>query len=272
MNPKSKTSNGLDNSKSSVPLSLSENFHQQFRVQIADTKALRHAAFRIRHEVYCQEFGWEKTTADEMEIDEFDDYSYHCLLEHRASKLFAGCLRIVIPPPHAPATLLPFETQSLLRIKPEIIDVNKLRRGAFGEISRLSVPGSFRRRHNEANHPFVISNITGNYIFSPEERRHFPNIAIGLYLAALALVETLHHEAVFMMTEPKLHRRLVRFGFPFVKASEVIDHHGLRVLFYLPSSGFFSNLSPELLQLYEGISKQINQQILLLPYIEPTDR
>jgi N-acyl amino acid synthase of PEP-CTERM/exosortase system len=135
------------------------------------------------------------------------------------------------------------------------------------------VPDTFRRRKNEANKPFVINEMGDERVheFTEEERRNFPSIAVGLYLSALKLVSICHHDAAFVMMEPKLRRRLNRFGFSLVQTGDVIDYHGLRALFYLPASEFIMGLNPELLELYQGISQQVDQQINLIPYTNPID-
>ncbi|NRA71871.1 MAG: PEP-CTERM/exosortase system-associated acyltransferase [Gammaproteobacteria bacterium] len=257
-----------------APLSLAENFHKYFRVRFANTKELRQAVFKIRHEVYCQELGWEAQKTDAMEVDEYDNYSYYCLLEHITTKTFAGCIRIVIPPVNDKTLKTPFEDHCLESIRLDVVDLSGYSRGSFGEISRLAVPDSFRRRRNEANQPFIVNEIDGDvgYVFTEEERRNFPNIAIGLYLAALKLLNSCHHDAAFVMMEPKLRRRLNRFGFSFEQAGDVIDYHGDRALFYLPADKFYADLNPELLELYHGISTTLDQQLKMIPYADPTDR
>ena len=270
------TSNSQATTEShSEPLSLADNFQKYFRVVVANTKELRQEVFKIRHDVYCRELEWEGKKSSGMETDEYDDYSYYCLLQHRTSKAFAGCIRIIIPPADKPELKTPFDVNCLSSLRHDVVDINALRRVSFGEISRLAVPDTFRRRRNEANQPFIINEISGDHgghVFTEEERRSFPNIAIGLYLAALKLVSICNHDAAFVMMEPKLRRRLNRFGFSFIQAGEVMDYHGARALFYLPASEFFAELNSELLALFEGISKDIDEQIQLIPYTTPLDR
>jgi len=254
-----------------APLSVAENFEKYFRVIVANTKELRHEVFKIRHDVYCRELEWEGEQSSKMETDEYDDYAYYFLLQHRISYKYAGCIRIIIPPADKPHLKTPFEDNCLSSINPEVLDFSQLSRGSFGEISRLAVPDTFRRRRNEANKPFAMNDTSGGDEFTEEERRSFPSIAIGLYLAALKMVSICHHDAGLMMMEPKLRRQLNRFGFAFVQAGEVIEYHGARALFYLPASEFFTGLNPELLSLFNVISKDIDQQMKLIPYANPLD-
>ena len=93
--------------------SITDNFNQYFKIKFAKNKQLRQEAFKIRYAVYSQELGWEPENELELETDDCDDYSYHCLLVHRRTKVFAGCVRLVIPPVQNPTLLLPFEANCM---------------------------------------------------------------------------------------------------------------------------------------------------------------
>lgn len=247
--------------------SIADNFDKYFQVKFVNSKELKEEAYKIRYGVYCKELGWLiGDEAEEMESDECDDYSYHCLLEHRRTKAFAGCIRIIIPPMSNPSKQLPFEENCLHSARTDIIDSTKLARGSFSEISRLAVLDTFRRRAKERNVPYVVTEAETENVFSEDERRNFPNIAIGLYLAALALSGLCNHKGVFVMMETRLSRRLTKFGFPFKQAGDEMDYHGVRALFYLDKDDFYSNLSDELLALYEIIYSDISQQLNMVPY------
>ncbi|WP_138140226.1 PEP-CTERM/exosortase system-associated acyltransferase [Colwellia psychrerythraea] len=243
-----------------------------FKIRFADTKSLRQVAFKIRYGVYCTELGWEPENELEMETDVYDDYAFHCLLEHRRTGAFAGCIRLVIPPVNHPNFQLPFEKNCLHSARPEIIDSTTLKRGSFGEISRLAVLASFRRRKKEDHTPFIINNIDPKNFYSEDERRNFPNIAMGLYLAGLSLASMCNHVGLFVMMEPRLNRRLTRFGLPFKQAGDKTDYHGRRAMFYLEKEGFSSHLTEELKDLYIIIHSDLCQQISLSPYTNLVDR
>ncbi len=251
---------------------LSESFHQYFRIRVADTKKLRNCAFKIRYGVYCKELAWEPIRKSEVETDKYDDYSYHVLLEHIESKIFAGCVRIVIPPPHLPQALTPFEENCLFSVIPGQLNMKEYPKGSFGEISRIAVPCTFRRRPNEADHPYITAGISGKHVFTKEERRHFPNIAIGLYLSAVAMAEICQHKAMFVMVEPRLCKHLRRAGLPFDQVGELISYHGTRALFRLSANNYTSAMKLEVKELYDDIRESLRLQMTLLPYCDPTDR
>lgn len=252
--------------------SIAKHFNQYFKIKFADTKELRQAAFKIRYGVYSSELGWEPENDDKMETDECDDYAFHCLLEHRRTQTFAGCIRLVIPPATQPELQLPFEKNCLHSARPEIIDSTTFRRGSFGEISRLAVLDSFRRRDKEQKTPFVINEVDPKTVYTEDERRNFPNIAMGLYLAGLSLANICNHSGLFVMMEPRLNRRLIRFGLPFLQVGDEMDYHGQRAMFYLDKEGFSSHLTDELRELYKIIHNDISEQISLLPYTNPSDK
>ncbi|WNO60669.1 PEP-CTERM/exosortase system-associated acyltransferase [Rheinheimera sp. MMS21-TC3] len=249
-------------------LSLAENFDQYFEVKFANTKQLREESYRIRHSVYCDELEWEPKQQDGKESDECDDYSFALLLVHKRTGQYAGTARLVIHPPNEPDKKLPFEQHCLSSIWSEVINLADFPRGGFSEISRLAVPETFRRRAGEKNMPFVINDISlQSDVFSEEERRNFPNIAIGLYLSIIALAEMCLHLAMFVVAEPRLNKRLNRIGFLFEQIGDEHDFHGNRALFYLPREKFTSELNPEILELYSLLEKQLKQQMFLLPYL-----
>lgn len=252
--------------------SIAENFNQFFRIKFADTKLLREEAFKIRYGVYCDELGWEPENALQMETDDCDDYAYHCLLEHKRTGVYAGCVRLVIPPVQLPDLALPFEKNCLHSARKEILDSTKLTRGSFGEISRLAVLTSFRRRKREKKAPFIINAVNSGTIYTEEEHRHFPNIAMGLYIAAVALADICNHVGSFVMMEPKLNRRLKRFGLPFEQIGDEIDYHGMRAMFFLSRNNFCSQLTPELKELYQQIYNDLVKQVFLLPHTDVTDK
>ncbi|MFD2165560.1 PEP-CTERM/exosortase system-associated acyltransferase [Thalassotalea euphylliae] len=252
--------------------SIASNFAQYFKIRFANTKELRQEAFKIRYGVYAAELGWEPENEHKMETDECDDYAYHCLLEHKRTGVFAGCVRLVIPSPDNPGLKLPFEANCLQSARKDVIDSTILPRGSFGEISRLAVLETFRRREKEKNKPFVLNEVNPQNVYSEEERRNFPNIAMGLYLAAVALADICNHQGMFVMMEPRLNRRLTRFGLPFVQCGDEMDYHGMRAMFYLKRAGFNSDLSPELLEFYKLIYNDLVEQLYLVPFTNPRDK
>jgi N-acyl amino acid synthase of PEP-CTERM/exosortase system len=238
--------------------SLASLFGEYFRVRFAGSRKLKKAVYRIRYQVYCDELHWEPENTEGLERDDFDRHSLHCLLEHRRTGEFAGCIRLIRA---TEQDLLPFERFCREAIDPAILDPASLTRSHFGEISRLAVPAAFRKRLSEQGKPYVLGQPRSESVFSPMERRQFPHIAIGMYLASLALVELLDHEYVFVMMEPRLKKHLRMIGIHFDAGGEPIDYHGIRGLFYLHRDNISRHFPPELKELYALIYSSLQTDL-----------
>ena len=251
--------------------SLSENFDEYFEIKLADTDDLKNESYKIRHTVYAQELGWEPISPDGMEMDKCDPYAFSLLLVHKRTGSFAGTVRLVIPPSSNPDSKLPFELHCAETVNRDLFDPDTMKRGSFGEISRLSVPNKFRRRLNEKNQPFVLNESVDGDIFSEQERRNFPNIAIGLYLSVIAIVNMCNHSHMFVVVEPRLNKRLKRLGLHFQLCGEDMDYHGIRALFCLERKDFTKNLNAEVFELYKLLEQQLQKQMTFHPYTENSE-
>lgn len=246
------------------PDSLAQDYREYFCLHLIKSNSLQQASYSIRHQVYCEELGWESTKPSGMESDEFDAYSFALLLEHKSSGSFAGTVRIVVPPPWAPQSPLPFEQ---LKLSVPNLEIPDLIRGHFSEISRLAVPANFRRREGEAGLPFVLPSMEAQRGWREPERRSFPHIALGLYMGAISLVNLCLHKYLFAVVEPRFRNRLFELGMELKQGSAVFEHHGTRALYYLERDAFLSGLNPQLQRLYEFIEKELAQQLVLYPYL-----
>ncbi|WP_286233861.1 PEP-CTERM/exosortase system-associated acyltransferase [Thalassotalea sediminis] len=246
--------------------SIAGNFDQYFSIKLANTKELKQEAYKIRHAVYCEELKWEACSDNGFETDEYDDHAFHCLLEHKRTGRYAGCIRLIIPPENAKNFQLPFEKNCLESARADVLDTQALPRGSFGEISRLAVLSSFRRREKEKNKPFVLESVDPETMYYEEERRNFPNIAIGLYLGGIALASLCNHLGIIVMMEPRLNRRLQRFGLPFEQVGDEVDYHGNRAMFFLKKEHFHYALNDQMQELYQIVYQSLAAQIKLKPY------
>lgn len=249
-------------------VSIAENFNKYFEIVFADSEALKQESYRIRHMVYCEELGWEPLRENGLETDPFDNFAFSLLLRHRSSGRYAGTVRVIIPPPDNSATKLPFEQFCLQSLYPDFKHLEQMKRGSFGEISRLAVPEFFRRRDGEKQTPYPINENATASIDTEAERRNFPNIAIGLYLGIIALVKICNHAATFVVVEPRLNKRLDRLGLRFKQIGDEMDYHGIRALFLLQQQEYSSELNVEMLQLFDLLETELRKQVVLLPYYD----
>ena len=128
-------------------LSLAAGFRRYFRIQTANDRRAMEDVFRIRHEVYCEDLGFEAVREDRLETDEHDRNSQHCLL-HTEGEVHepVGCTRVVMTDPDDRFRPLPFEITCAATLDRSIIDPAAQPRERIGEVSRLAVRRHFRRR------------------------------------------------------------------------------------------------------------------------------
>lgn len=247
------------NAQQTTP-AVSSKFHEYFLPMLANTTEQREQAFRIRYEVYCREFGFERPEQhpDGMETDDYDAQSVHCLLVHQPSQRAAGCVRLVLPDANDPQAPLPFEKHCMNSLDQAVAGPLLANRSAIGEISRLAVISEFRRRRNETSSPEGDPEAAG---YSLIEQRHFPFIAVGLYLCAASTGMLTGLEGVFAMMEPRLARHLSRYGIRFTQVGQVIDYHGPRAPFYITRDDLLHGLKPEISALLDAITSDLAPSI-----------
>ncbi|MCY7313936.1 MAG: PEP-CTERM/exosortase system-associated acyltransferase [Pseudoxanthomonas sp.] len=217
-------------------------FHRYFRAVAvaASNEDLKNENFRIRYDVYCSDLHLEDPAnfPDKREIDSFDQFSLHSLLYHDASDTYAGCVRVVLANPERPDDLLPFEKLCRATMYPGIMDELVPDRTKIGEISRLAVRSSFRRRKNESSVPMVILEKRKKAF----TRARTPWIALGLYLSAAALGVIKGLDGVFAMMEPSLARRLRSYGLKFVQVGAPVEHRGQRAPYYMSRVSLYAGV------------------------------
>lgn len=243
----------MDTEQQHKSLIMIEMFKKYFSVELANTSELKRKVYNIRYHVYCKEFEYEpiEQCPDEMERDEFDDYSLHCLITHNASKIPAACVRLV--PGSENGILFPFEKYCSESLDVEFIKQLNLDRKTECEISRLAVDGLFRKRSGEALTRFGDINLE----FSKEEQRTFMLIAVAAFLSATVLGDLSGRTNGFAMMEPFLPRLLRRSGLFFQKVGKDIDYHGTRAPYFITVQSILNNMRPELLDLYHWLYKHI---------------
>ena len=236
---------------------LVDSFSEYFEIVPARSKALRDTVFRIRYQVYAEELGWEEQSACPagMETDRYDAHSLHCLLRHKPSAEFIGCVRLVLNNPLLPNELFPIEKTFDTDFTSTHPKLQTHPRTQVGEISRIAVLSSFRHRVGERNKPNTDIEDPGTA--KAHERRRFPHIALGLYLAAGAMGIAEGKTCVYAMMEPKLARRLRIFGIKFEQLAEPIEHRGLRAPFMVTRENFSGGFAPPMAALLEHISEAV---------------
>ena len=253
-----------------MTFNLCQHFSQYFSLSIADNQTLLEEVYRIRYKVYCEELNYEPPAnfPDGMEKDIYDRYSLHCLLKHKSTGMYAGCVRIILPPNETNFVRLkhiqkdsahlaiepafPWQkfSSSLVYPNPEYQWTN------ICEISRLAVRSEFRKRKGDD----IIPLDTG-YSDSNSGKRRFPLIAMSLYWAAFCLALNLELD-VFAIMEPRLARHLRRCGLRYTIISNIFEHRGKRAIFYTKPAELLEHLDYETYEFFSFLNNTISQQLL----------
>ncbi len=77
-------------------------------VHLADTPALVEHAYRLRHQVYCLERGYEPSVND-LETDAYDKHARHVVLSLRGCGTVIGTVRMILPQARQPARSFPMQ-------------------------------------------------------------------------------------------------------------------------------------------------------------------
>jgi len=217
--------------------------------------------FRLRHHVYCEEFQYEPTQADGIEIDDYDEKSWHAVLRYRGSNgdsstgQLAGCVRIVFAEKSARHPVLPLQEHYHNPFFDDVPTPIKHPTSSICEISRLAVHRDFRRRAREEEAKEGAISMP-----AADQVRTFPLLAAGLFAAAAAIIIEKQKEHIFVMMEPKLHHRLHRKEkIRFKQIGEPIQFRGERAPYYLNAEEGQSDLrqSPNLAPLYQIVQEQL---------------
>lgn len=206
--------------------------YDRFRFgQVINDKVLKDT-FRMRYELYVDEFGFERKEdhPNGIETDVYENESVHfaCLNE---SDSVVGTLRLVLNSEKG----FPIEHATKLNFPKEKPDPDKT-----GEISRLTVTKDLRRRKEDGMYGVesYLKKKEGGILPDdgtiPKEMagRKNPIIVLGLY-------QVMFHESLrqglthwYMITEKKVFYALKKYGFLFQQIGEPIQYHGERIPYF----------------------------------------
>jgi len=241
--------------------SLVADFQRYFDLELATTPLQLESVYRVRYRVYCEEFHYEPVEAfpDQLEKDDFDANSRHCLVIHKATRMPAACARLVLADEQL---LLPMEKFCSSAIDESIIRSFDGRRRAICEFSRLGVDGAFRRRPGEG-----VSRFGGISALdcSEREQRTFSLIAVATILATFALSELIERPHCFAMMESFLPRLLRRSGIVVHPAGREIEYHGIRSPFCFETRATVGAMAEEFKEFYAVIRADFAASGLLAP-------
>lgn len=237
---------------------LSETFLQYFRVAYADSPELQTLAYRIRYQVYCEEFGFENSTEykDQCERDEMDAIADQALLIHLPTGEAIGCSRLIGSRGCPPSGCFPFEQHCSEGLDAQQFDLKKIPKTVIGEFSRLAVLAKFRRRKNDERRPISLpdSEVEAD---DHEQRSSYPLIPLGLFVCSLSMLVLSSLDYGVAMMEPRLARKLRWHGIRFTQIGPVIDFRGKRAPYYISRSTVLEDLNKEIALLRNDLTQQL---------------
>ena len=229
------------------------SFDEYFEVVPALTPELKDIVYGIRHQVFCEDLGFEEVRADGRENDKYDSQSLHLLIRNVQTGGYVGCTRIVRARPHDAQPYMPFENYCAEVINRSIVDPGALPRDSVGEISRLSVIAAYRKRQGEPMQPATIS--SGD--FGTQARPRFPYLTVGLYFGTVELARRHGIETLFALTEPRLTEHFRKLGMNIQTIGGAVEHRGLRIPSMMTTGTFVDDLKSMFRPMYETIAREI---------------
>jgi N-acyl amino acid synthase of PEP-CTERM/exosortase system len=239
--------------------SVANHFSSYLKPVLATTDELKNNSYAIRHGVYCEELNFLPTNDTTIEKDEFDDFSLPCLIQHLPTSRYAGTIRVVCP--QEGKEQIPIQKFCLNSITPGKINPNDFKPYEVCEISRLAVPNEFRRRQSD-KFKGAATGVINQQIYSEEELRCFPFIAIGLYLSGASVVIENSIKHTFVMMEPRLARSMSFVGIQFEQIGPPIEYHGKRAPYYINPSLLMKNLTPGFRLMLDNIRLSLNHSYI----------
>ncbi|MEH6472010.1 MAG: PEP-CTERM/exosortase system-associated acyltransferase [Halopseudomonas sp.] len=234
---------------------IHKQFQQYFRVIPALTLEQQQHAYRVRHEVYCNELGWEEVNSQGVETDAFDAQSEHCLLQNVNNNEYVGCIRMVLPNQDDPSLPLPFQLTCAQVLDSGEPDPEQQQRIAIAEVSRLAIISKYRRRPNEQGHDVTITEADYGTLKQPR----FPYIPIGLYMGLLEMARINNVETLYILTEPSLAHHFCKLGGKLQPVGGAIEHRGKRIPYKMDVAQVIKQINLLLRPLFNVISNEIKQ-------------
>lgn len=226
--------------------SIAEGYSQHFQIIPASNDALKRQCYRIRHEVYCRELGFEPTRLDQHEVDQFDSSAMHCLVQSTDSRQYIGCARLVVSAQSWSDPRLPFERLCQDSLAPGLDAFIQDNRESVAEVSRLAVIPTFRRGRNSSTEAP-----------DPDVRVRLPHLTLGLYLGLIAMARHQGIKHFFFLVERALAASIERNGWKLWQVGDPIEHRGERIPYLANLEQVIASMSPYMRLFYERIETEL---------------
>lgn len=168
----------------------------------------------LRHKIFCHELrrvvGSDNHKGMSIETDQYDACSRHLLAIHLQTGEPAACARLILPGPHG----LNLET----RYKIEEFPYTEANASNTGEISRMAISPSFRRRKEDKSNQICgnpIEELPNHRQENNRHRQHQPELVLGMYREIYLLAKELGIQYCYAAMDGVFSRLLSYIGFPF---------------------------------------------------------
>ena len=205
---------------------------QEFTVEVAETPETLEAAFRLRHQVYCRERGYEQGQG-QRETDHYDPHARHVVLTQRRTGRVVGTVRVICSANTGVVAGLGSARPGLpmQRLVPAEL-LRTLPRADTGEISRFAISRDLRD-----------ATCTGNTL-----------LRLGLMQGVVRLSGLMGLTQWCAVMEPSLLRLLRASGIHFQPLGPAIEHHGLRQPCTAPIGALLVRLRHERPQVWDYVT------------------
>jgi N-acyl amino acid synthase of PEP-CTERM/exosortase system len=240
-----------------------DSYGEQFRFITVESEDLKRAIYRLRYQIYAEEFGFERPEdhPSGLETDEYDPYSVHMAALNEADQVI-GTARMVLPSEKG----LPIEhAVNLQHVTP------KPPPETTGEVSRLAITAAYRRRAEDTG-PYGVESylkvaeggVLPDSGAMPEQyaRRQRPAIVLGLCALIWQVSRRCGLTHTYMISEQKLWNTLNKFGMLWQQIGEPVEYHGTRIpcMIFIPD--FEDHLRRTNPPLYERFLSGLEPQYL----------
>lgn len=236
-------------------MDLASHYNKFFYVVQANTPELLDTAYKLRYEVYVKDCGYEfhnPYASDEIEKDNYDESSLHCLLFHKPTDTAIGYIR-----------LIPFQKKEDYHLPIEKFGIHfnkgfytRIRSPEFGEISRMAIHPSFRRRLSDRLYLFEDKTDTEG------SRFRVNYLPVCLVLACGVLLNDNNIEYSVALMERKLAVLIRKYGVVSRKIGESISLNGIRAPYLMKNREIYSSLNAEFKTLYDIIQTELKPHTL----------
>ena len=206
--------------------SIVDHFDRYFEMVPAISNELKNEVYKLRYQVYCIENNFEssKEFPDEMEFDDYDQYSVHYLIRHRRSGDYAATTRLILPDANHPKKLFPLELHCEID---NFAVMQPISRKHLGEVSRFCVSKDFKKRKNEEHTLAPVVSDFQDFV-TRDEQRSFPHLTLALIACFIKASHENDIHYLYASMEPTLFRFVSALGIKFTKIGPLVDYHGER--------------------------------------------